>query len=681
MDINISDIKNIPTPQELINEFSLNQEDILFIENSRSIIKDILVNNSKLLVIIGPCSIHDPRIALEYANHVKQFQDHNPNLYIVMRVYFEKPRSRHGWKGFIYDPDLNNTYNINKGLRLARELLVKLTKLRIPIGCEFLDTISPQYLADTVSWGAIGARTSESQIHRQLASGLSMPIGFKNLTDGDYHKAIDGLLSARYPHHFLGIDYKGSACHITTKGNEYSHLILRGGVDPNYYQENVEEISKTLKKENIKTGIIIDCSHGNSQKEYMKQILVASSINRLKILDKYPISGVMIESNILGGNQSLKFPLQYGVSITDACIDIDSSNTVLSILNSNKVDKIMTNLTEIRDYLFLFEKLIIQLVLDREEEIDTDRLNNILSQNINMMDIVINYDDELFSITKEIKLSSLLLCLLHKRLSMSELIADIKYKLNPYHFLLKDNDYYKLVTDRNIEKSILGRINSDTSLDNYHPGSPITPINSPKVKNIDINVDLYIKLMELSKRIQVKYLEKFVLNKRIGYIGNKATISYEVINKNFNGIHIGCSTVNDIYTKLNDHDIEYGLIPTYNSLVGILFMIPETYKIIGFIDYKVRLSVYANNEKTKPVVLYIQEIMYREVASYINKKYKDINIIFCDTSEEGCLKCIENKDSITVASISNKCNFLYLVSEDIIDHNVTTFSVIKNKLI
>jgi 3-deoxy-7-phosphoheptulonate synthase len=185
MDINISDIKNIPTPQELINEFSLDQEDILFIEKSRSIIKDILINNSKLLVIIGPCSIHDPRIALEYANHIKQFQKQNSNLYIVMRVYFEKPRSRHGWKGFIYDPDLNNTYNINKGLRLARELLVKLTKLRIPIGCEFLDTISPQYLADIVSWGAIGARTSESQIHRQLASGLSMPIGFKNLNYGD----------------------------------------------------------------------------------------------------------------------------------------------------------------------------------------------------------------------------------------------------------------------------------------------------------------------------------------------------------------------------------------------------------------------------------------------------------------------------------------------------------------
>ena len=281
MDINISNIKTLPTPQELINKFPLNQEDILFIEKSRHIIQNILVDNdSKLLVIIGPCSIHDINIALEYANYIKQFQEENPNLYIVMRVYFEKPRSRHGWKGFIYDPDLDESYNINKGLRLARELLVKLTKLRVPIGCEFLDTISPQYLSDTVSWGAIGARTSESQIHRQLASGLSMPIGFKNLTDGDYKKAIDGIISARYPHHFLGIDYNGNACHVTTKGNEYSHLILRGGKEPNYYQKDMEEITDVLIKENINTAVIIDCSHGNSQKEYLKQVLVACSINR-----------------------------------------------------------------------------------------------------------------------------------------------------------------------------------------------------------------------------------------------------------------------------------------------------------------------------------------------------------------------------------------------------------------
>jgi 3-deoxy-7-phosphoheptulonate synthase len=254
MDINIDNIKTLPSPQDLINENQLDESDNLFIEESRNIIKNILSgNNSKLLVIIGPCSIHDINSAIEYGNYVKEFQKNNTDLFIVMRVYFEKPRSRHGWKGFIYDPDLDETYDINKGLKLARELLVKLTKMRIPIGCEFLDTISPQYLSDTVSWGAIGARTSESQIHRQLASGLSMPIGFKNLTDGDYKKAIDGILSAKYPHHFMGIDYNGSACHVTTKGNQFSHLILRGGIEPNYYQKEIvkdylENIPMSLRR-------------------------------------------------------------------------------------------------------------------------------------------------------------------------------------------------------------------------------------------------------------------------------------------------------------------------------------------------------------------------------------------------------------------------------------------------
>ena len=325
MDTNIISIKNITSPSELLKKYPLEFDDELFIKESRTTIQNILINNDpRLIVIIGPCSIHNFELAIEYANHIKDFQRNNPNLFIVMRVYFEKPRSRHGWKGFIYDPDLDNTYDINKGLQLARELLLKITRLKIPIGCEFLDTITPQYLADMVSWGAIGARTSESQIHRQLASGLSMPVGFKNLTDGDYKKAIDGILSAQYPHQFLGIDYSGMACHVSTKGNEYTHMILRGGTKPNYYQEDIEKITYELNKENINTGIIIDCSHGNSNKEYMKQILVACSITKLLTLNKYPIKGVMIESHINGGSQKLdsKQTLRNGVSITDGCIFI-----------------------------------------------------------------------------------------------------------------------------------------------------------------------------------------------------------------------------------------------------------------------------------------------------------------------------------------------------------------------
>ena len=677
MDVNIDNIKTIPSPQDLISEYSLDSNDTSFINNSREIIKNILLGiDPRLLVIIGPCSIHSTKIALEYAKHIKEFQTRNPNLYIVMRVYFEKPRSRHGWKGFIYDPDLDETYNINKGLRLARELLVELTKLKIPIGCEFLDTISPQYLSDTVSWGAIGARTSESQIHRQLASGLSMPIGFKNLTDGDYKKAIDGMLSAGYPHHFLGIDYNGNACHVTTKGNQYSHLILRGGLDPNYYQDNLEEISTELKKEKINTGLIIDCSHGNSQKEYIKQILVACSINKLILLNKYPIRGVMIESNLFEGNQKLTKNIKYGVSITDGCIDINSSFDVLDVLNSNQLTDTCYNLQQIRSNLQMYENKIIQVLNDEE----VNNINLLLSSNINFPDIIINYDTELFEITKQINnQKSLLLCLLHKRLGVSELIASIKYNIGTYNFLLKSNDYYKLVTDRDVEKTILGRINSDINFEDYSQLSP--SYNRNHSSNYEKNTELFIKLMELSKRIQVRYLEKFIPNQKIGYLGTQSTFSYEVINANFNGTHIGCPNLEDIYNKLDNYTINYGLIPTYNSLVGPLYSINKNkYNVIGTIDHKIILSLFASNSDISKIeTLYVQEVVLKEAKEYINKKYNNgkINIVITKTTEESCLKCIQDENSTTIASTNNKCNFLYLIEDNIVDHNVTTFSLIK----
>jgi 3-deoxy-7-phosphoheptulonate synthase len=669
MDINIIEIKTLPTPQELIDNYPLDHNDNLFIEKSRVEINDILEHKiDKLLVIIGPCSIHSLDVAIDYAKHIKEFQLRNPNLFIIMRVYFEKPRSRHGWKGFIYDPDLNETYDINKGIRLARKLLVELTKLRIPIGCEFLDSISPQYLADTVSWGAIGARTSESQVHRQLASGLSMPIGFKNLTEGDYKKAIDGLLSARYPHQFLGVDYNGKACHVSTKGNTMSHLILRGGLEPNYYQKNIEEITNELKKEKITTGIIIDCSHGNSQKEYLKQILVGSSINRLILLNKYPIRGVMIESNIFEGNQKLVDPskLKYGISITDACIDIDSSYDILDVLNSLKANKQFNDLNQVRSYLQMFENNIISLLND--EDMSSISL---LTDNIKSPDIIINYDDELFNIIKQINnQNSLLMCILHKRLGMSELIANLKYKLETFNFLLKNNDFYKLVTDRNIEKTILGRVNSDICGSCYSKLSPM----------YEKSTELFIKLMELSKRIQVKYLEEYIKTKKIGYLGSKSTFSYEVINKNFSGIHIGINNLDKIYNDLTNHTIDYAIVPTYNSLIGVVFDIEPKYTILGTIDHKIILSLYGNNDLTDILesrVLYIQKIVLKEVQEYINKKLKNINIVICETTEEGCLKCIQDNNGMTITSINNKCNFLNLIEDNIIDHNITTFSLIK----
>jgi chorismate mutase len=469
------------------------------------------------------------------------------------------------------------------------------------------------------------------------------------------------MISAKYPHHFLGIDYNGSACHVTTKGNEYSHLILRGGIEPNYYQENIEKISEELKKESINTGLIIDCSHGNSQKEYLKQILVACSINRLVVLNKYPIRGVMIESNIFEGNQKLSKSLKYGVSITDGCINIESSKHILSILNSKDITYDFNNLSEVRSYLQLYETNIINVL--NGEKISNN--NTLLINNVKSPNIIINYDNDLFDITRD---NTLLSCLLYKRLGVSELIANIKYNTSTYNFLLKCNDFYKLVTDRDVEKTILGRINSDINFDEYRQSNP------------EKNTDLFIKLMELSKRIQVKYLEEFIKQQKIGYMGNKATFSYEVINTNFNGEHIGCVDIEDIYSKIDNNTINFGLIPTYNSLVGPIFTVPNKYIVIGTIDHKVVLSLFSNslfNRSENPMTLYIQEIVLKEAINYVNRKFKNINIVITKTSEEGCLRCIEDKNSMTIASTNNKCNFLNLIEDNIVDHNVTTFSLIK----
>jgi 3-deoxy-7-phosphoheptulonate synthase len=655
MDENILSLKEIISPNDILNKHSINNDDTLFIDQSRTIIKNILSSNDdRLLVIIGPCSIHNYDLALQYAEHIKKFQELYPNLFIVMRVYFEKPRSRHGWKGFIYDPDLNDTFDINKGLNLARKLCVELTRLRIPIGCEFLDTISPQYLADLVSWGAIGARTSESQIHRQLASGLSAPIGFKNLTDGNYKKAVDGILSAIYPHQFLGINYNGTACHVSTKGNKYAHLILRGGIEPNYYQKNIEEITEVLIKENINTGIIIDCSHGNSQKEYMKQIYVASSINRLLSSNNYPvIKGVMIESHINEGNQKLTSNLCEGVSITDGCIDIKSSLYVLSILNNRNTKIKLTTLNEVREYLTRFEKPILYQDMDTNETLIH---TNVDSRELN---IIINYDNDIFNIEHH---NVRLMCLIYKRLSLSELIANIKFTENPIIFLNKINDFYKLITDREIEKGILSRIDN--------------------LKTYSIEIDLFIKIMELSKRIQVKYLEQYVKTKKIGYLGSSATFSHEVITKNFYGKHIGNDNLEEMYSKLDKNEIDYCLIPTYNSLIGVIYEIDTSkYRVLGSIDHKIILSIYSNNSSvnyTNVKTIYIQEIVHREVIEFMtNKIRRDVKIEICKTTEDSCIKCIFDKTSMTIASTNNKCNFLNLIEDNIVDHNITTFSLIK----
>ncbi|KAF9538265.1 3-deoxy-7-phosphoheptulonate synthase [Mortierella hygrophila] len=294
--------------------------------------------DDRLIVIVGPCSIHDPRAALEYAKLLKPLADElSGEILVIMRAYFEKPRTTVGWKGLINDPDIDGTFQINKGLRIARGLLCQLTDMGVPVGCELLDTISPQFLADLISWGAIGARTTESQLHRELASGVSFPLGFKNGTDGNITIAVDAIRAASKPHHFLGVTKQGLAAITNTKGNELCHLILRGGNGgPNYEQEHISTVRAGLVKAKLPEVIMVDCSHGNSRKQHRNQISVSADLaNQVRNGDK-SIVGLMIESNLVEGRQDVgpegKEALTYGQSITDACVNWDDTVNMLKDL-------------------------------------------------------------------------------------------------------------------------------------------------------------------------------------------------------------------------------------------------------------------------------------------------------------------------------------------------------------
>jgi len=293
--------------------------------------------DDRLLVVVGPCSIHDYEGAIDYARRLKEVIDRfNKQLCIVMRVYFEKPRTTVGWKGFINDPELNNTFAINKGLRLARSLLVEINKMGVPAGCELLDTISPQFLSDVYAWAAIGARTTESQIHRELASGMSMSVGFKNGTDGSVAIAIEALSAASHPHSFLSVTKQGISAIVSTSGNPSCHIILRGSKHgPNYSETHVTEACDSLHKAKLTPRLMVDCSHGNSQKQHANQKIVAADLAAQIAGGSTQIMGVMIESNIVEGRQDVGTnpkALKYGQSITDACISFWDTIKVLENL-------------------------------------------------------------------------------------------------------------------------------------------------------------------------------------------------------------------------------------------------------------------------------------------------------------------------------------------------------------
>jgi 3-deoxy-7-phosphoheptulonate synthase len=332
-DVRIREIKELAPPSHLLREFPVSETASRVTYESRQAIHRILHGmDDRLLVVIGPCSIHDTAAAREYAKRLlEQRRRLRDDLEIVMRVYFEKPRTTVGWKGLINDPDLDNSFQINKGLRTARELLLDINELELPAGTEFLDMITPQYIADLIAWGAIGARTTESQVHRELASGLSCPVGFKNGTDGNLRIAFDAIKAASQPHHFLSVTKGGHSAIVSTNGNEDCHVILRGGKAPNYDATAVDAACKEAAAANLACRLMIDASHGNSQKKPENQVPVLRTVGEQLAAGDVRIFGVMVESHLVAGRQDLVpgRPLVYGQSVTDGCIGWEESVAVL----------------------------------------------------------------------------------------------------------------------------------------------------------------------------------------------------------------------------------------------------------------------------------------------------------------------------------------------------------------
>jgi 3-deoxy-7-phosphoheptulonate synthase len=332
--LKIKSITPIIAPTDLRQVFPMSEAGSEFVSTSREHIKNIIHGKDpRLMVVVGPCSIHDPKAAIDYAERLARLaREVSDQLFLVMRVYFEKPRTTIGWKGLINDPDMDGSHLISKGLGIARALLCRITEMKLPVATEMLDPITPEYLADLLCWGAIGARTTESQTHRELASGLSFPIGFKNGTDGNLQIAIDAMIAALHPHSFLGINREGLTSIIQTTGNPDLQIVLRGGRKPNYMPEDIKKAEEMMGKNRIFPSIMVDCSHANSEKNHEKQPLVLNNVIDQITAGNRSISGVMIESFLEGGSQPIPKDLsqvRYGVSITDKCIDWITTERIL----------------------------------------------------------------------------------------------------------------------------------------------------------------------------------------------------------------------------------------------------------------------------------------------------------------------------------------------------------------
>jgi 3-deoxy-7-phosphoheptulonate synthase len=333
--LNVAEVEVLTPPAQLRAELPMTEAAFATVKEGRRQVQDVLDGkDSRLIVVVGPCSIHDPVAALEYARRLKALADEvKDQLLVIMRVYFEKPRTTVGWKGLINDPDMDDSFHIAKGLRIGRQLLLDINALGLPAGSEALDPVSPQYLSDLISWSAIGARTTESQTHREMSSALSMPVGFKNGTDGSVEVALNALEAVGTPHHFLGINQQGQSAVIRTRGNKYGHIILRGGSNgPNYDSVHVALVSAELVRRGLRNAIVVDCSHANSNKDHRLQPLVMDNVVEQVADGSKAIVGLMIESNLHEGKQAIPKDLKqlkYGVSVTDACVSWETTETML----------------------------------------------------------------------------------------------------------------------------------------------------------------------------------------------------------------------------------------------------------------------------------------------------------------------------------------------------------------
>lgn len=341
LNLNIGSFEPLVTPELLKQQVGASESVLHHVVLHRQALQNILDGRDhRIFMVVGPCSIHDPKAALEYAQKLKTLSDQvSDKILLIMRVYFEKPRTTVGWKGLINDPRLDDSFHIEEGLKVARQLLIDVIELGLPTGTEALDPITPQYLSELITWSAIGARTAESQTHRELSSGLSMPVGFKNGTDGSIDVATNALKSMAQPHHFLGINEKGQVCKFSTKGNPYGHVVLRGGGGkPNYDSVSVQSCLEQLSQNNLRSKIVVDCSHGNSNKDHNQQPLVLKDCIQQILAGNKAIAGFMIESHLKAGNQKLTSDLselEYGLSITDKCVDWQTTEKM--ILDAHKL--------------------------------------------------------------------------------------------------------------------------------------------------------------------------------------------------------------------------------------------------------------------------------------------------------------------------------------------------------